>query len=87
MKKNKINFFEIGHTIVDNIISYINKRDLDEEINEDTKKILIKYKDILEKKKQISMFVDLETLKEKKNNSYDNNRMCKIFNYFRSFKI
>ena len=65
-EKNKINFFEIGHTIVDNIISYINKRDLDEEINEDTKKILIKYKDILEKKKQISMFVDLETLKEKK---------------------
>ena len=31
-------FFKIGCTIVDTIISYINKRVLDEKINEDTQK-------------------------------------------------
>ena len=65
-ERNNINFFQIGHTIVDSIISYINNKELDEKMSEDIKEKLIKYDEILKSKKELNMWIDANTIKQYK---------------------
>mgnify|MGYP002623820035 CR=1 FL=1 len=63
-EKNKINFFKIGQTLVKQIINYVKAKKLDSLMCDEEK--LKKYEEIMKKKKELNLMIDLNNIKNKK---------------------
>ena len=62
-EENNVNFFKIGQTLVKLIINYVKSKKLDEKMCDEEK--LKKYAEYLEKKKQLNLMIDANTIKKK----------------------